>query len=47
MWLDELYDWTILAFARLAARLSDFLDRYFWDGLVRLLRRARRAFRLA
>jgi NADH-quinone oxidoreductase subunit L len=36
MWLDELYDWTILAFARFAARLSDFLDRYFWDGLVRL-----------
>jgi NADH-quinone oxidoreductase subunit L len=36
MWFDELYDWTILAFARFAARLSDFLDRYFWDGLVRL-----------
>ncbi|MDQ3546557.1 MAG: NADH-quinone oxidoreductase subunit L [Verrucomicrobiota bacterium] len=35
MWLDELYDWTILAPARLAARLSDALDRYFWDGLVR------------
>ncbi|MDQ3117735.1 MAG: NADH-quinone oxidoreductase subunit L [Verrucomicrobiota bacterium] len=35
MWLDELYDWTILAAARLAARLSDALDRYFWDGLVR------------
>ena len=37
MWLDELYDWTILAAARLAARLSDALDRYFWDGLVRAL----------
>ncbi|MEO8043774.1 MAG: NADH-quinone oxidoreductase subunit L [Spartobacteria bacterium] len=37
MWLDELYDGTILGFARFAARLSDFLDRYFWDGLVRLL----------
>ena len=36
MWLDELYDWTILALARFAARLSDFLDRYFWDGLVQL-----------
>ncbi|MBA3609241.1 MAG: NADH-quinone oxidoreductase subunit L [Chthoniobacterales bacterium] len=35
MWLDELYDRTILAAARLAARLSDALDRYFWDGLVR------------
>ena len=36
MWLDEFYDGTILAFARFAARSSDFLDRYFWDGLVRL-----------
>lgn len=36
MWLDELYDRTILSLARFAARLSDFLDRYFWDGLVRL-----------
>ncbi len=35
MWLDELYDWTVLAVARFAARLSDALDRYFWDGLVR------------
>ena len=35
MWLDELYDRTILAAARLAARISDALDRYFWDGLVR------------
>ncbi len=36
MWLDELYDRTVLAAARLAARLSDALDRYFWDGLVRI-----------
>ncbi len=36
MWLDELYDWTILALVRFASRLSDFLDRYLWDGLVRL-----------
>ena len=36
MWLDELYDWTVLALARFASRLSDFLDRYLWDGLVRL-----------
>ncbi|MBA3651565.1 MAG: hypothetical protein H0W66_08835, partial [Chthoniobacterales bacterium] len=35
MWLDELYDWTVLAFARGAARASDLLDRYFWDGIVR------------
>ncbi len=36
MWIDELYEATILTWARIAARLSDFLDRYFWDGLVRL-----------
>ncbi len=35
MWLDELYDRFVLAFARAAARTSDWLDRYFWDGLVR------------
>jgi NADH-quinone oxidoreductase subunit L len=35
MWLDELYDWTIIAFARATAKASDLLDRYFWDGLVR------------
>ncbi len=35
MWLDELYDWTVLAVARFAARLSDGLDRYCWDALVR------------
>jgi NADH-quinone oxidoreductase subunit L len=37
MWLDELYDGTVLSLARFAAALSDFLDRYFWDGLVRLV----------
>jgi NADH-quinone oxidoreductase subunit L len=35
MWLDELYDRTVIAFSRMAARLSDWMDRYFWDGLVR------------
>ena len=34
MWLDEFYDGTVLAAARAAARVSDWLDRYFWDGLV-------------
>ena len=34
MWLDELYQRTVLALARFAALLSDFLDRYLWDGLV-------------
>ena len=35
MWLDELYDHTVVALSRMAARLSDWMDRYFWDGLVR------------
>jgi NADH-quinone oxidoreductase subunit L len=35
MWLDELYDRTIIAFAWANARFSDWMDRYFWDGLVR------------
>src|SRR6266480_3068404 len=35
MLLDELYDRTVVAFSRMAARLSDWMDRYVWDGLVR------------
>jgi NADH-quinone oxidoreductase subunit L len=35
MWIDELYARTIIALARAAARLSDLMDRYFWDGMVR------------
>jgi proton-translocating NADH-quinone oxidoreductase chain L len=35
MWIDELYARTIIAFAWATARLSDWMDRYFWDGLVR------------
>ncbi|PYL04965.1 MAG: NADH-quinone oxidoreductase subunit L [Verrucomicrobia bacterium] len=35
MWVDELYAHTVIAFSWMAARLSDWLDRYFWDGLVR------------
>src|SRR6478672_2391351 len=35
MWIDELYARTIIAFAWASARLSDWMDRYFWDGLVR------------
>jgi NADH-quinone oxidoreductase subunit L len=35
MWLDEFYAGTIIAFSRAGARLSDWMDRYFWDGLVR------------
>jgi len=35
MWIDELYARTIIALAWASARLSDWMDRYFWDGLVR------------
>jgi NADH-quinone oxidoreductase subunit L len=35
MCIDELYDRTVIAFSWMAARLSDWMDRYFWDGLVR------------
>src|SRR5438132_3831299 len=35
MWIDELYDRTVIAFGAYCARLSDWMDRYFWDGLVR------------
>jgi len=35
MWIDELYARTVIAFAWASARLSDWMDRYFWDGLVR------------
>jgi NADH-quinone oxidoreductase subunit L len=35
MWIDELYSRTVIAFSWMAARLSDWLDRCFWDGLVR------------
>ncbi|MGZ4985920.1 MAG: proton-conducting transporter transmembrane domain-containing protein, partial [Chthoniobacterales bacterium] len=37
MWLDELYAHTIIAYSRTAALISDFMDRYVWDGLVRAL----------
>ena len=36
-WLDELYDWTVVAPAKAAAQVSDWMDRNVWDGLVRLL----------
>jgi NADH-quinone oxidoreductase subunit L len=37
MWLDELYANTVIAFSRTAARVSDWMDRYFWDGLARTI----------
>ena len=35
MWIDEIYDRTVIALAAIAARFSDWMDRYVWDGLVR------------
>ncbi len=35
MWLDELYAHTVIAFSAFAARVSDWMDRYVWDGFVR------------
>jgi hypothetical protein len=35
MWLDELYDRTVIALAAVCARVSDWMDRHVWDGLVR------------
>src|SRR2546422_1708189 len=35
MWLDELYDRTVVAFAAISARVSVWMDRHVWDGLVR------------
>jgi NADH-quinone oxidoreductase subunit L len=44
MWIDEFYEHTVIAFSRVVARLSDFLDRYFWDGLVNLFSGMGQAF---
>jgi hypothetical protein len=35
MWIDEMYSRTVIAFAWVSALFSDWMDRYFWDGLVR------------
>jgi NADH-quinone oxidoreductase subunit L len=35
MWLDELYAHTVIALSKTAARVSDWMDRFVWDGLVR------------
>jgi NADH-quinone oxidoreductase subunit L len=39
MWLDELYDRTVVAFSQMVARASDWMDRYVWDGGVRAFAR--------
>ncbi len=35
MWIDELYARTVIAFSWMSACLSDWMDRQFWDRLVR------------
>jgi NADH-quinone oxidoreductase subunit L len=35
MWIDEIYDRTVIALSRLVSRISDWMDRHVWDGLVR------------
>ena len=35
MWIDELSARTVIAFSWMSARLSDWMDRNFWDRLVR------------
>jgi NADH-quinone oxidoreductase subunit L len=35
MWLDELYEKTVVFWSTIASRISDWLDRYIWDGFVR------------
>jgi NADH-quinone oxidoreductase subunit L len=35
MWIDEVYERTLITFAALAARGSDWMDRHVWDGMVR------------
>src|SRR6266404_3038794 len=34
MWVDEIYDRTVIALSAILARLSDWMDRHVWDGLV-------------
>jgi NADH-quinone oxidoreductase subunit L len=44
MWFDEIYEQTVIAFSRTLSHIADWLDRYFWDGLVRLFAGIGQAF---
>jgi NADH-quinone oxidoreductase subunit L len=44
MWLDEIYAKTVLALAAMFSRVSDWMDRNIWDGLVRGVGRAGQFF---
>jgi NADH-quinone oxidoreductase subunit L len=36
-WIDEIYEFTVLKWSAVAARVSAWLDQYVWDGGVRLV----------
>jgi NADH-quinone oxidoreductase subunit L len=35
MWIDEVYRHSVILWSKTFSRISDWLDRHFWDGLVR------------
>ena len=37
MWLDEIYQESFILWSRTSSRLGAWLDRYIWDGLVRVV----------
>ena len=37
MWIDELYEKTVLAWSAAAARASEWLDSHVWNGIARLV----------
>src|SRR5437868_4231110 len=37
MWIDELYTHTVIALSKTAALISSWLDRFVWDGFVRVV----------
>ena len=43
-WIDEFYAATVLAWTTLAAQASDWMDRYIWGGLARLVGGIGKAF---
>ncbi len=37
MWIDEIYHSTVILWSKTIATIADWLDRYFWDGIVRCI----------
>jgi NADH-quinone oxidoreductase subunit L len=37
MWLDELYENTVVLCSRIVSQVGDWLDRHVWDGFVRAI----------